>query len=119
MKMYTLIGKEIIYTDSIDEWQDCQDNLDATAENTNTIAKNTYEIKGESILVSTVFLGVDHRHGEGVPVLFETMVFGGKYNDFQRRYCTYDEAIEGHNNICELVDEVSIKRDSQINGLGI
>ncbi len=108
--MYTLVGKEVVYTDDFKEWQDLR---------VNNIAKDNFNIKGESVLVSTVFLGVDHGHSDGAPVLFETMVFGGKYTDFQRRYCTYDEAIEGHNNICELVDEVRIKRDSQINGLGI
>lgn len=27
--------------------------------------------------VSTVFLGLNHSHGGGEPILFETMVFGG------------------------------------------
>ena len=30
--------------------------------------------------VSTVFLGIDHQFGEGKPLLFETMIFGGKRN---------------------------------------
>jgi len=29
-----------------------------------------------SMCVSTVFLGLDHRLGEGPPLLFETMIFG-------------------------------------------
>src|SRR5439155_18615507 len=31
--------------------------------------------------VSTVFLGLDHQFGEGQPILWETMVFGGPLKD--------------------------------------
>lgn len=53
------------------------------------------------ILVSTVFLGSDHRWGSGPPVLFETMVFGGDADTDQycERYSTWDEATEGHRRI--------------------
>ena len=27
--------------------------------------------------ISTVFLGIDHQFGVGIPILFETLVFGG------------------------------------------
>lgn len=50
--------------------------------------------------VSTVWLGIDHGMHFGDepyrPVIFETMVFGGKYDDSQMRYCTEWEAIKGH-----------------------
>lgn len=46
--------------------------------------------------VSTVFLGLEHGWRDGKPVLFETMVrTAGKWDD-QRRYCTWDEAVAGH-----------------------
>jgi len=64
--------------------------------------------------VSTVFLGIDHRFdGKGAPIVFETMVFDHNnpqvlnllgrarvympevYN-LTNRYCTWDEAVEGH-----------------------
>lgn len=48
------------------------------------------------VLVSTVFLGVDHGFGTGKPVLFETMIFGGPLADSQWRYHTWDEAVCGH-----------------------
>ena len=35
--------------------------------------------------VSTVFLGLDHQFGKGPPILWETMVFGGKHNHDQDR----------------------------------
>jgi hypothetical protein len=47
--------------------------------------------------VSTVFLGLDHRFGgEGPPIVFETMVFGGALDGEQERYCTKAEALAGH-----------------------
>lgn len=47
--------------------------------------------------VSTVFLGLDHRHfGDGPPILFESMIFGGDHDQEQRRCCTWDEAEKMH-----------------------
>lgn len=38
------------------------------------------------VRVSTVFLGLDHQHGlDGPPLLWETMVFGGKFDQDQMR----------------------------------
>jgi len=58
-------------------------------------------------VVSTVFLGIDHNWmRRGGPVLWETMVFGGwRWRDDlqQRRYDSYDKAVEGHMRILELV----------------
>lgn len=51
----------------------------------------------KKVIVSTVFLGLDHRFGtEGPPLLFETMVFGGPLDQEQDRYSTWDEAEIGH-----------------------
>ena len=50
-----------------------------------------------SIRVSTVFLGLDHSFAEGTaPILWETMIFGGPHDGFQRRYSSKEEALEGH-----------------------
>ena len=47
--------------------------------------------------ISTVFLGLDHRlSDEGLPVLFETVIFGGKMNGELWRYRTHAEALAGH-----------------------
>lgn len=55
--------------------------------------------------VSTVFLGLDHAWGhENGPILFETMIFDGYYEGFQRRYKTYDEALQGHKDTVEMVN---------------
>lgn len=52
------------------------------------------------IIVSTVWLGLDHGLFEGKPLIFETMVFGGP-DEVQERYSTMQEAIEGHNKMVE------------------
>ncbi len=46
--------------------------------------------------VSTVFLGLNHQFGDGPPLLYETMVFGGPMDGEQERYSTRAEATEGH-----------------------
>lgn len=57
-----------------------------------------------SILVSTVFLGLDHNYeGKGEPLLFETMIFGGKHDQYQTRCSTWDEAVIQHEEACKLV----------------
>ena len=49
------------------------------------------------ITVSTIFLGLDHRHsGEGPPILFESMVFGGPLAREMCRYVSWDDAETGH-----------------------
>jgi len=61
-----------------------------------------------NVLVSTVFLGFDRQiyPGAGPPILFETMIFGLNNEEYQERYCTYDEAIAGHQKAIEYVFEV-------------
>jgi hypothetical protein len=71
-------------------------------------------------VVSTVWLGLDHRYwGEGPPVIFETMVFrkaawyadrslplGEREGMFEQdcvRYCTEEEALAGHEEMVLLI----------------
>lgn len=37
------------------------------------------------VKISTVFLGLDHNYGDGPPILWETMVFGGPMDQHQER----------------------------------
>ena len=46
--------------------------------------------------VSTMFLGIDHQWGDGLPLLYETMIFGGPEDGYQDRYTTRNEAVAGH-----------------------
>jgi len=56
-----------------------------------------------TVVVSTVFLGIDHGFGTGRPVLFETMVFGGEHDEYQERCCTWDEAEAMHARVVGMV----------------
>jgi hypothetical protein len=51
--------------------------------------------------VSTVFLGLNHNYGDGPPLLFETMVFGGPIDEETERYSTKAEALAGHQKLVE------------------
>lgn len=90
---YILKGREIVPTNA-KEWAEWFETADRHVRNNS---------KG-SIQVSTVFLGLDHNYSQkGPPILFETMIFGGKYDQEMRRYATWEEAEEGHKEMCELV----------------
>jgi hypothetical protein len=66
------------------------------------IGRNNFK----DIAVSTVFLGLDlsiFLYHKSEPVLYETMIFGGKNDEYQERYCTREQAIEGHMRALDLV----------------
>jgi hypothetical protein len=65
----------------------------------------------ENVFVSTVFLALDHSFESNIPVLFETMIFGGKYDQYQDRYSTWDEAIQGHEIAVNLVKQSLCQED--------
>lgn len=71
----------------------------------------------ENIEISTVFLGLDHSYDNGPPLLFETMIFGGDFDQMFWRYSTYDEAEIGHNDVIRKVksQESSLKGWRNIN----
>ena len=57
-----------------------------------------------NVIVSTVFLGLNHSMMPGTdPILFEGMIFGGEFDGEQDRYYTYDDAIRGHECAVKLV----------------
>lgn len=57
------------------------------------------------IQISTVWLGLDHNYGaNGPPLIFETMIFGGPYDEYQARYSTEKEALAGHVKAVALVE---------------
>lgn len=61
--------------------------------------------------VSTVWLGIDHRFGAGPPLIFETMVFGGEYDEHCWRYSTREQATSGH---LTVRDAVAAGRDPEV-----
>ena len=54
-------------------------------------------------VVSTVWLGLDHGWGEGPPIIFETIVFGGRCDGEMWRYSTEEQARLGHWNAVVMV----------------
>jgi hypothetical protein len=61
--------------------------------------------------VSTVFIGIDHQFGNGPPLLYETMIFGGPRDESQARASTEAEALDQHEEACRLAREkAEIKR---------
>jgi hypothetical protein len=53
--------------------------------------------------VSTVFLGLDHAFFGGPPLLFETMIFGGRHDRTQLRCSTWEKAERQHAKTVEMV----------------
>jgi len=53
--------------------------------------------------ISTVFMGLDHGWKTRIPVLWETMIFGGKHDGYQKRYTSHEDALIGHKIAINLV----------------
>lgn len=74
---------------------------DAASEQDRRVGKTRVFDRAE---VSTVFLGLDHQWDpDGPPLLFETMVFGGRLDEHTERYSTWDEAVAGHERVVAMV----------------
>lgn len=98
---YVLEGHTPVPVKDVTEWAMQFEQIDRTVKRT-TLPDGTY--------ISTVFLGVDHSYSDdGVPILFETMVFGGEHNEYQERYATWDEAEAGHERAIQMIFEVDEK----------
>jgi hypothetical protein len=61
--------------------------------------------KFDDVRVSTVFIGLDHRYGDGPPLIFETLIFGGALDGEMWRYSTWDDAEVGHKMAVKRVRE--------------
>ena len=57
----------------------------------------------DGIKISTVFLGLDHNYGDGAPVLWETMIFGGSHDQYCERYASKEGALAGHKKAVDMV----------------
>ena len=70
--------------------------------NDKRIAKTTIV---DGVDVSTVWLGLDHSWGDGPPLIFETMVFGGEHDQDCWRYSTEEQAKAGHERVVSALRE--------------
>jgi hypothetical protein len=102
---YILVDKKPVQASSIFEWGNFMEDNDVKRVGIDYF-------KDKSIRVSTVFLGIDHNfRSEGPPVLFETMIFGGNLSEYQDRYCTWEEAEEGHSEAIKKIYEDAIEQN--------
>ena len=85
MGYYGLDGQPI----SDEEWADLRDSRRRVVGRT-VVSFDPYT------WVSTALLGLDHGFGDGPPLIFETMIFGGEHNLWEDRYSTLDAAERGH-----------------------
>ena len=91
---YVLDGHRAVPAESLVAWGRFFENRDARRVATTEVGE---------VRVSTVFLGLDHSFGEGPPLLFETMVFGGPLDEEMDRYTTWEQAEAGHAAMVERV----------------
>lgn len=86
MNRYILRGKEVFLEKDMQKWERWFKSVN----------RSIRRSEKNNILISTVFLALDHNFMGRKPFLFETMVFqGGKSIDMER-YSTYNEAVSGH-----------------------
>lgn len=58
----------------------------------------------DEVQVSTIFLGLNHNMlGQGPPLLFETMVFGGEHHYHLVRCSTWAQAVKQHENVVAMI----------------
>lgn len=97
-----LRGKEVVPA-TREEWNAMWEDPRLRYVAYTTLKPITNRIFFKDVVVSTVFLGLDHGY-DGVPKWFETMVFNHPSgNDWTTRYTTYDEAVEGHERIVSML----------------
>lgn len=98
-RYYNRKGKPITLTQWAEEFEDSESRrVDVTQVDVTQV---------DYMEVSTVFLGLNHQFGEGPPLIFETMVFGGPLNDECERYSTEAQAKLGHAAMVGRVKEAS------------
>jgi hypothetical protein len=92
MNCYILVDRQPVRA-TIAEWGRFLQNRERVVDLT--------ELPGR-VVISTVFLGIDHGLGPGPPRLFETMIFNGPYDGWQERCPTWDEAVALHRQACAV-----------------
>lgn len=83
--------------------RDIDDYMKWHDENIDKVTVMRQDVDG--ITISTVFLGLDHSYpGDNTkPLLWETMIFGGEHDQYQERYYSFDDAVDGYFKALELV----------------
>jgi hypothetical protein len=89
---YTLVGQTPVEERDLYRWAEWFEHADRVV----------YRDQIGDIVISTVFLALDHRFcGKGPPLLFETMVFRNGNSKEQWRCATWPEAEKQHKRAVE------------------
>lgn len=86
---------QVVGTNDIHEWGKYMESPEGKQ------SKKVASAKINGMLISTVFLGLDHGFG-GPPLYFETMIFTSEKDfseQYQKRYTTYQQAADGHHEL--------------------
>ncbi len=68
-----------------------------------TTDRHVADLRDEDIRISTTFIGLDHSSGDGPPLVFETLVFGGPLDGEEEHCSTWQQAIEMHHQMAQRV----------------
>ncbi|WP_198264834.1 hypothetical protein [sulfur-oxidizing endosymbiont of Gigantopelta aegis] len=100
-KRYTLINKTPIEESDLEKWKFWYAKSDRLVQSTDIPMSDEnrflFKISDPNCIinVSTVFLGVDHSlfsNLDDKPILFETKITGGQYDQRRQWTCTWEEA---------------------------
>jgi len=99
-KFYILDDTQVIECHDIHQWNQWMDDPVNRFVGFNCSADGIAD-------VSTVFLGFCLAWLGSTPILFETRVFGGIFDDHAKKYSTWQDAVEGHQKITGIVNSFS------------
>lgn len=99
---YILDGHKVVEEPDIIKWAKWFEGGNRIVDKT-TADVSLHGVKIGQVRISTVFLGIDHSFDGEVPLLFETMVFGGKLDEEMDRCGTWEAAEKMHELMCERV----------------
>ena len=103
---YILIHKKVVPEPNMTKWGEWMQH---SLNEEKRVGRTTIKNQPGEILVSTVFLGLDHSFREGPPLLFETLVFGGELNEEMERCSTWVEAEAMHKQMVKRVKQAEKK----------
>jgi hypothetical protein len=106
---YRLIGHTPVRLESPIEWANAMAERFSLKRQHGVDPWRVDETFLRDVHVSTVFLGLNHNfRGADPPILFETMVFGGKHDNYQERCSTWEEAEAMHQRAVEMVRQLRV-----------
>jgi len=97
--MYILKNRQPIEVSNMEAWAQWTNDMNQEPVGTGRIVAGTVVGK---VMVSTVFTGID-TFNRALPLLFETMIFGGEHDGYVKRHATWEQAEEGHKVAVSLI----------------